>query len=153
MTHTLADHSGPAPANPARPDTVHPLVGRLIDALGYAWIDAEPLPDWTAGARLLLLPAHGRPHDETPDLAVVLPELVAALRADGGAVAGPACERALRERLGGIALPAIVVLRGREPVGSLSRMRDWDEFLERLAPLVALAREASAPPVAVSINS
>lgn len=140
-----------APTVPATPtgDGLHPLVGRLVDVLGYPYLDAESLPDWPTGVRLLFLPAHGRGHVETPDIAVVLPELVAALGTDAAAVAGPACERHMRDRLGGIALPAIVVLRGAEPIGSLARMRDWDEFIDRLAPLVAAARDgASSPPSA-----
>jgi hydrogenase-1 operon protein HyaE len=127
------------------PDALHPLVTRLIETQGYPWLDGETPGIGPAGVRLLFLPAHGRGHVETPDLAVVLPELVAALGTDGGAVAGPACERQMREALGGIALPAIVVLRDGTPVGSLSRMRDWDEFLDRLAPLVAAARDGSLP--------
>jgi len=117
-------------------DALHPLVARLIETQGYPWLDGETPGLQPSGVRLLFLPAHGRGHVETPDIAVVLPELVAALGTDGGAVAGPACERQMREALGGIALP---------PVGSLSRMRDWDEFLDRLAPLVAAARDGALP--------
>lgn len=124
------------------PDTLHPLVARLTTALGYPYLDSEEEAAATlpAGDSLLFLPAHGKAHMETPDIAVVLPELVGALGASaamGGAVAGPAYEKQLREQLGGIALPAIVVLRGGRPLGSLSRMRDWDEFLERLSAVLA----------------
>lgn len=132
---------------------LHPLVARLTSAHGYPYLDSEEeaaaaLP---AGDSLLFLPAHGKAHMETPDIAVVLPELVGALGAArdaasetdpairgamGGAVAGPAYEKLLREQLGGIALPAIVVCRGGRPLGSLSRMRDWDEFLERLTAIL-----------------
>ncbi|MPT23363.1 MAG: hydrogenase [Starkeya sp.] len=109
-------------------------IRRLLDSEEEA---AATLP---AGDSLLFLPAHGKAHMETPDIAVVLPELVGALGesvAMAGAVAGPAYEKQLREQLGGIALPAIVVLRGGRPLGSLSRMRDWDEFLERLSAVLA----------------
>lgn len=144
-----------APLSAASPasDGLHPLVQRLVAAFGYPYLDGETLPDWAAGVRLVFLPAHGRAHVETPDVAVVLPELLSALRADGGAVAGPACERRLREELGGIALPAIVVVGGREPVGSLSRMRDWDEFIDRLAPLVATARDGSLPAASAPLSA
>lgn len=116
---------------------LHPLVARLIEAHGYPYPATEEelarLDD-----RLLFLPAHGKGHMETPDIAVVLPELVRAFGQPlAGAVAGPECERRLRDSLGGIALPAIVVLRAGKPVGSISRMRDWDEYLERLGALLA----------------
>lgn len=117
--------------------TLHPFVIRLIETQNYPYLGSEedglPLDD-----RLLFLPAHGKGHVETPDIAVVLPELVRALgQSLKGAVAGPQLERRLREQLGGIAVPAIVVLRGGEAVGSVSRMRDWDEYLERLSGLLA----------------
>ena len=130
------------------PDTLHPLVARLTAALGFPYLDSEEeaVAALPAGDSLLFLPAHGKAHMETPDIAVVLPELVGALGASAalsGAVAGPAYEKQLREQLGGIALPAIVVLRGGRPLGSLSRMRDWDEFLERLTAVIARPAVAS----------
>lgn len=130
-------------------EALHPLVARLTGTLGYPYLDSEEhaaaaLP---AGDSLLFLPAHGKGHMETPDIAVVLPELVSALgtgSAMSGAVAGPAYEKQLREQLGGIALPAIVVMRGGRPLGSLSRMRDWDEFLDRLSTVIALPSNAAS---------
>lgn len=119
--------------------TLHPLVRRLLTE--RAWPYLETLDDAAsldARDHFLLLPAHGKAHLESPDIAVVLPELVNALGGEaaiGGAVAGPKAEAALREALS-LALPAIVVLRGGEPVGSIARMRDWDEYLERLGALV-----------------
>lgn len=126
------------------PDTLHPLVARLVDQRGFAYLDAEDAGALPAGDALLFLPAHGKGHLETPDIAVVLPELVAALSVAGGAVAGPDYEKHLRAELGGIALPAIVVMRDGRPAGSLSRMRDWDEFIERLS---ALIKAPAIPPV------
>lgn len=123
-------------------DMLHPLVAQLTSTHGYPYLDSEDVAAAALppGDSLLFLPAHGKAHMETPDIAVVLPELVGALGATsamGGAVAGPAYEKQLREQLGGIALPAIVVMRGGRPLGSLSRMRDWDEFLERLSAVLA----------------
>lgn len=122
-------------------ETLHPLVARLTSAHGYPYLDSEEAAVATLppGDSLLFLPAHGKAHMETPDIAVVLPELVGVLGGGstiGGAVAGPAYEKRLREQLG-IALPAIVVMRGGRPLGSLSRMRDWDEFIERLSAVIA----------------
>ncbi len=129
-------------------EMLHPLVARLTSAHGYPYLDSEEvavavLPP---GDSLLFLPAHGKAHRETPDIAVVLPELVGALSAAfalGGAVAGPAYEKRLCEQLGGIAVPAIVVMRDGRPLGSLSRMRDWDEFLTRLSAVLAGPADAT----------
>jgi hydrogenase-1 operon protein HyaE len=119
---------------------LHPLVRRLLDCQGYAYVERLDALARDPRNLLLFLPAHGKAHVETPDVAVVLPELVKALDAGAGrvtgAVASPAVEAALRERLS-LALPAIVVLKGGEPVGAVARMRDWDVYLTRLAALLA----------------
>lgn len=120
-------------------DALHPLVRRLLTERAYAYVEAaEDAAALDARDHLLLLPAHGKAHLESPDIAVVLPELVKALGGEaqiGGAVAGPKAEAAFREALN-LALPAIVVLRAGVPLGAISRMRDWDEYLDRLGALI-----------------
>ncbi|MGR7994183.1 MULTISPECIES: hydrogenase [unclassified Xanthobacter] len=120
-------------------DALHPLVRRLLTERAYAYVEAaEDAAALDARDHLLLLPAHGKAHLESPDIAVVLPELVKALGGEaqiGGAVAGPKAEAAFREALN-LALPAIVVLRAGVPLGAISRMRDWDEYLDRLGALM-----------------
>ncbi|MFG1395744.1 thioredoxin domain-containing protein [Roseixanthobacter pseudopolyaromaticivorans] len=119
---------------------LHPLVQRLITAHGYAYVETPEDLGADPRDRLLFLPAHGKTHMETPDIAAVLPELVRALDSGRqpltGAVAGPAIELALRDALA-LALPAIVVLRDGDPIGSIARMRDWDEYLTRLGTVLA----------------
>ena len=126
-----------APTNTPAP--LHPLVNRLLTERAYTWLAvAEDAAALDARDHVVLLPAHGKAHLESPDIAVVLPELVKALGGEariGGAVAGPAAEATFREALN-LALPAIVVLRGGVPLGAISRMRDWDEYLDRLGALI-----------------
>lgn len=121
------------------PADLHPLVRRLLTERAYSYIEAPgDTARLDARDHLLFLPAHGKAHLESPDIAVVLPELVKALGGEetlGGAVAGPKAEAALRDAMS-LALPAIVVVRGGAPVGAVSRMRDWDEYLERLGALL-----------------
>ena len=118
---------------------LHPLVRRLLTERAWPYLETvEEAASLDARDHFLFLPAHGKAHLESPDIAVVLPELVAALGGEaaiGGAVAGPKTEAQLREAMS-LALPAIVVLRGGQPVGAISRMRDWDEYLERLGALI-----------------
>ncbi|MFG1296238.1 thioredoxin domain-containing protein [Xanthobacter variabilis] len=120
-------------------DALHPLVRRLITERAYPYLDnAEDAAGLDGRDLFVLLPAHGKVHLESPDIAVVLPELVQALGGEeriGGAVAGPGAEASFREALN-LALPAIVVLRGGVPLGAISRMRDWDEYLDRLGALI-----------------
>jgi len=128
--------TGPAPALDPK---LHPLVRRLVAERGWPYVEVlEDAARLDARDHFLFLPAHGKAHLESPDIAVVLPELVKALGGDaviGGAVAGPKAEAALREALS-LALPAIVVVRAGAPVGAVARMRDWDEYLERLGALL-----------------
>lgn len=131
------------PAGPTLPEEIgalHPLVGRLITDRGYGFLtettDAEGLD---ARDHLLFLPAYGKAHLETPDIAAVLPELVKALGGEervGGAIAGPKVEATLRDALS-LALPALVVVRAGVPIGSVARMRDWDDYLARLNAILA----------------
>ncbi|MFG1358562.1 thioredoxin domain-containing protein [Xanthobacter pseudotagetidis] len=128
----------PAP-RAAAGTALHPLVRRLIEDRGYALAETD---DALAGLdgrdHVLFLPAYGKAHLETPDIAVVLPELIAALGGAeriGGAVAGPKLEAALRDRLQ-LAVPALVVVRRGEAIGSVARMRDWDDYLARLGAVL-----------------
>lgn len=136
MSETLAPA---APANDARA-ALPPLVQRLMSERAYPYVDdAVEAAALNMRDHLLFLPAHGKGHLETPDIAVVLPELVSALGGEarlGAAVAGPKLEAALRDEMS-LALPALVVLRAGKPTGAVARMRDWDEYLERLAALLS----------------
>jgi len=127
-------------------DALHPLVRRLLTERAYPYLDtAEEAAGLDGRDHLVFLPAHGKAHLESPDIAVVLPELVKALGGAeriGGAVAGPQAEAAYRDALN-LALPAIVVVRGGVPLGAISRMRDWDEYLDRLGALIAAPSTAT----------
>lgn len=119
---------------------LHPLVRQLMAQRDYPFVETQAdIAALDGRDQILFLPAHGMAHLETPDIAVVLPELVAAFGGAekiGGAVAGPALETALREELS-LALPALVVLRGGRPLGAIARMRDWDDYLDRLGVLLS----------------
>lgn len=61
-------------------DALHPLVRRLITERAYPYLDnAEDAAGLDGRDLFVLLPAHGKVHLESPDIAVVLPELVQAL--------------------------------------------------------------------------
>ncbi|WP_109106666.1 hydrogenase, partial [Azospirillum sp. TSO35-2] len=89
--------------------------------------------DW-----VVFLPGHGKGNGETADVAVILPELVRALHPRlKPAVAGVAAERALLARTGMMSLPALVFLRGDTLLGSIPRVRDWSDYLQRIAEILA----------------
>lgn len=125
--------------------TLHPLVARLFSEHGLPRLDAAADLATVDGPALVFLPGYAKAHAETADVAIILPELLAAFGGRlGAAVAGPALETALRAELGGIALPALVMVRHGRPTGAVSRVRDWSDYLERIAALL------DAPPALVS---
>jgi hydrogenase-1 operon protein HyaE len=124
---------------------LHPLVGRLLTDHRLAMLDTAADLAGTEGPLLVFLPGYAKAHVETADVAVILPELLAAFGGRlGAAVAGPALETELRAELGGIALPALVMVRHGRPAGAVSRVRDWRDYLDRIAALL------DAPPALVS---
>ena len=80
---------------------------------------------------------------ETLDLAVIVPELAQAF--PGRFAVGvllPAAARAFQPRFGFRLWPAIVVLRDGKYVGAIEGLRNWDEYVARLAGLLAARRRA-----------
>ncbi|MBO6043657.1 MAG: hypothetical protein J6P47_04245 [Acetobacter sp.] len=119
-----------------------PLVRSLTTR--HAMPVLHDLSEADSGLVLLFLPSHARVHLETPDIAVVMPELLTLCNQYVhemlyGAVADSVLEAFLLHVLDSPQLPALVLLKQRQPVGVISRMRDWDDYKQRLQ---ALLREA-----------
>ncbi|KAA0576606.1 hydrogenase [Azospirillum sp. B21] len=136
----------PALVKPRLP--LPPLVDLLTDVHGYPRLDhaddrpwlKEPAKDW-----VVFLPGHGKGNAETADVAVILPELVRALHPRlTPAVAGEAAERAILALTGMMSLPALVFLRGDRLLGSIPRVRDWDDYLRRIGEILEGASEGGA---------
>lgn len=130
-----------------------PLIRALAERAGLPVLEA-------ASADAFLAPRPGRPvhtllfftgdpaqRSEAADVAVVLPELLAAfagrLRA---AIIARAAEPALLARFRVVVLPSLVVTRGPDPVCVLPRIRDWSVYLAEITQ--SLASDAAVlPPV------
>lgn len=129
--------------------TRHPLLERLVRDCGVPEVDAVSLDAFLAapGDAVLFFSEDPRQHPESADVAVVLPELLAAfpgrLRA---ALVARASERELQKRYGFARWPALVFLRDGEYVGAVTGIHDWDEYLEKLRHMLAAPtrREAAA---------
>jgi len=124
----------------------HPLIQRLHDEFGYPEVGLENHDQFAAADRVGVLFFAGDPkrYKETTDVAVVLPELVAAfddrLRP---AVVASADEIALQKHYGFRAWPSLVFVRSGGYLGTVSRMKNWAEYLEEVAELLtAEPREA-----------
>jgi hydrogenase-1 operon protein HyaE len=120
----------------------HPLVQRLLDELGYPEITLENHDRFVAAPGVNLLCFVGDPatNRESTDVAVVLPELVAAFagRLRSGVVASYECGGAELQRHYGFAeWPALVLVRGGGYLGAITRIRNWDDYLRSVAELLA----------------
>lgn len=118
-----------APAQrPAFPVVDEATIGPFLAAAGEAPV-------------LLVFAADPARSPETRDLAVILPELVAAFAAAAdplairAAVVPLAGNRALMARFGVRTLPSLVALRSGVPCGVIARLLDWPGYLHRIRAL------------------
>ncbi|MFP4002267.1 MAG: hypothetical protein ACLFV8_00725 [Alphaproteobacteria bacterium] len=113
-----------------------PLIERLGNEFGYPTLGRETIGPFLSGegARVLFITGDPEKQSHTNDVAVVLPEIV---KAFGGRLEAGVLERDLEAEvmpvLGVLMLPALVFLRDGRMLGFLSRMQDWDVYLEKVA--------------------
>ena len=117
-----------------------PLIDRLTAELGYPAIDLDNHDEFVGqpGMNVLFFPGDPATVRDATDVAVVLPELVAAF--DGllrpGVVTDVFGDGAmLKRKYGFTEYPALVFLRSGGYVGTFTRIRDWSEYLEGIAAL------------------
>jgi hydrogenase-1 operon protein HyaE len=147
----------PPNGEPAAAQGTHPLVRRLIEVHGAIELDDAGFIPFCAlpGETVLLLCEDPTRMRETPDFAVVLPELA---RACGKSfrigVADSATVRLHHARFGVRTLPALVFLREGALLGTIEGLRDWGELV-RLARdlLTGPAQPASARVIPISAGS
>jgi hydrogenase-1 operon protein HyaE len=117
----------------------HPLIQRLHDEFGYPELTVENHDEFAAPDEIGVLFFAGDPnrYKETTDVAVVLPELA---RAFGDrlrpAVVAKADEIELQKKYGFRAWPSLVLVRSGGYLGTVSRMKNWSEYLEEISELL-----------------
>lgn len=117
-----------------------PLVQRLVDQNGARWIDQDNVQAYTAepGARVLFFCGDPVRFPEGLDVAVVLPELHAALgQGFSLGVVKAECEDRMARSLGVQRWPALVFFRDGQYLTTLSGMYDWSEFVQRTQQALA----------------
>lgn len=136
----------PAPqAAPATDPQAAALVARLVCHHGAQWVDRDNHRAFAAGAgdRVLFFTGDAVRFPESLDVAVVLPELMAALRRpDGHApfTVGVVCRRDEDEIARAWAAqrwPSLVFLRDGGYVGAVAGMHDWVDYVARVRDLLA----------------
>lgn len=135
--------------------TLPPLLQRLIDERGAQRVEPDTLDAFVAlpGDRVLFLSGDPVQFPEGLDVAVVLPELQAALpgRFEVGVVPLDSQE-AIARRFGSQRWPALVFLRDGQYVTTLAGMHDWTEYVQLVGS--ALAQPTSrAPTIGIPVVS
>lgn len=117
----------------------HPLIQRLLDEYGYPEVTLQSHEPFVArpGISVLFFAGDPKRYRETTDVAVVLPELATAAGQplQPGVVATEA-EIELQKVYGFRQWPTLVFTRPEGYLGRISRMKNWQEYLEQLADIV-----------------
>lgn len=119
----------------------HPLVSRLSEEFG--WISLEntnDLIEFTSrpGVHVAFVPGDASRNLETPDLAVILPEIKQAFQGKFDcAVVGDAIETAVREETGVLKTPSLIFYRDGQFLAGIPRVRDWSEYMSRITQILA----------------
>ena len=119
----------------------HPLITRLTTEFGYPVL--ETMAEVTAfteapGHHVIFVPGDVKRNLETPDVAVILPELRMAFqgRFDCALVADD-IEAALRERTRVLKTPSLIFYHDGEFVAGIPKVRDWDDYVARITQILA----------------
>ncbi|KEO55981.1 hydrogenase accessory protein [Thioclava pacifica] len=128
-------HDFVMPDSTAPSGEMHPLVTRLIEELGYPLLsNMSDVAEFTAreGAHCLFIPGDAKRNLETPDAAVVLPEIRMTFQhAFDCAVVGNEIEAELRQQTRALKTPGFLFYRESAYLGAIEKIRDWDDYIAR----------------------
>ncbi len=144
----------PMPATAGSDARVFPLIAQLFVKHGFAEVRAENFTTFTehAGHTLLLFTEDPIRFKETLDLAVIVPEIVRGF--PGRFAVGvllPEAARAFQPRYGFRRWPAFVMLKDGQYVGAVDGLRNWNEYVEEVARLLAAA-PTRPPTVGIAVK-
>ena len=119
----------------------HPLISRLSTEFGWPQLNTiEDVTDFidAPGVHVLFVPGNAVRNLETPDVAVILPELhMAFQRQFDCAVVEDAIEETVRDNAKVFKTPSLIFYREGEMIGAIPKVRDWSEYMERIAQIIA----------------
>ncbi len=127
----------------------HPLIERLLTEYGYPEVALANHDTFVAaeGMNVLFFPGDVSTVKDATDVAVVLPELVDAFNGQlrPGVVTDVFGDSvALKQRYGFSHYPTLVFVRSGQYVGTIARIQDWSDYLQRIDQL--FVAEAKRPP-------
>lgn len=133
----------------------HVLIDRLVSDLGYSEVSMDNHDEFVAtpGMNVLFFPGDAKTVQDATDVAVVLPELVGAFRGklNAGIVTDTFGDGVRLKRMYGFThFPSLVFVRDGDYVGTISRIRDWQEYITLINEfLVAEPRRRPGIPIEV----
>jgi hydrogenase-1 operon protein HyaE len=127
----------------------HELINRLMTELGYAEISLSNHDEFVAepGMNVLFFPGDATTVRDATDVAVVLPELVSVFAGQlrPGVVTDVFGDgKILMRKYGFKQYPSLVFVRSGEYIGTLTRIQDWGDYIEKIGAL--LLGSARRPP-------
>jgi hydrogenase-1 operon protein HyaE len=135
----------------------HPLIQRLLDEYGYPEIGLDEHEAFIGrpGMNVLFFPGDPAVVRDATDVAVILPELVAAC--DGKLHPGVVTDtfgdgKQLKMEYGFREYPSLVFIKDGEYVGTISRVQDWGDYLSQIQALFA-AKPKRAPGFSIPVVS
>lgn len=121
----------------------HPLIQRLITEFDYPAL--KTMADVAAftqapGVHAIFCPGDATRNLETPDVAVILPELRQAFQGRFDcAVASASVEDDLRDATGVFKTPSLLFYREGAMLGAIPKVRDWSDYIERITQILGLS--------------
>lgn len=124
-----------------------PLVHSMIENNNYTVLDAENIEPFLQSHENVILFLVGDPNSfpEGNDVAVILPEIMKEFSDRlTVAVVGHTIEREVQLRYRVKGWPSLVVVRRGGYLGAITKVQDWDVYIEEINNL--LTKEPSEPP-------
>lgn len=125
----------------------HPLIARLTDEMGWPALNQhDAVSDFVSrpGAHCLFVPGDPAKNLETTDAAVILPEIVQCFQGKFDcAVVSDEIDYAVREKAGVFKTPLLIFFRDGQQVGTIPKVRDWDDYLARVTHILSLIPEGA----------
>jgi hydrogenase-1 operon protein HyaE len=126
----------------------HPLIDRLTGEFGFPVLTTAEARDAylaSPGTHVLFVPGDPVRNLETTDVAVILPELQQAFQgAFDCAVVADAIEAQTREMAGVYKTPSLIFYRDGQQIGALPKVRDWSDYMTRIAQILTARTETEA---------
>ena len=124
----------------------HPLIDRLTTEFGWPNLASEhDIAEFTRrpGAHVLFVPGDPVRNLESADVAVILPELKMAFQGRFDcAVVDDAIEEWLRNDTKVLKTPSLIFYRDGRLIGSIPKVRDWDDYMARVTHILSVAEPA-----------